>query len=233
LCEWFSLIEKPSLDDHAIVRCILDSPNRLESAFAALFLNRTSFSGILTSGPIGGYDQLMRVKDKDTNTFKRDKKGNYIKTTTKWPVHCRYNSELVVKGINGVHNLVGKKLTSNAKYFRNFLEDLLRDTKGNIFLYLDPPYYEKGNQLYRHGMTDNEHSQLAEFLKEHKKTRRLEWVLSYDSCDRIRQLYSWAVTRPLRVRYSISGDERESWSSKDELIITKPKSDKKKKEDTR
>src|SRR5271165_3718113 len=44
-----------------------DSRDEIECAYKAIFFNRTTFSGILTSGPIGGQEQK-----------------------SKWTVNCRY-----------------------------------------------------------------------------------------------------------------------------------------------
>lgn len=46
----------------------------------------------------------------------------------------------------------------------------------NSFLYLDPPYYKAGNQLYTSVWTDADHERLAAALRKCK----CSWRLSYD-----------------------------------------------------
>ena len=78
--------------------------------------------------------------------------------------------------------------------------DLIKDITCDSLLYLDPPYYIKGNDLYQHGFTVKDHERLASALKNTKHA----WVLSYDDCDEIRELYQWACVQPLDVNYSIT-----------------------------
>ena len=50
--------------------------DKLKCAYKAIFLNRTTFSGIFKSGPIGGKDQI-----------------------SKYPIDCRYNAIKIKKKI--------------------------------------------------------------------------------------------------------------------------------------
>jgi len=56
----------------------------------------------------------------------------------------------------------------------------------NTFLYLDPPYYIKSNLYGKKGNThkDFDHEGLAETLKSRKG-----WILSYNNCEYIREIY--------------------------------------------
>ena len=78
--------------------------------------------------------------------------------------------------------------------------DVIQDTSCGSLLYLDPPYYIKGNDLYQHGFTVEDHERLAIALKNTTHA----WVLSYDDCPEIRRLYQWARVEPLDVNYSIT-----------------------------
>ena len=79
--------------------------------------------------------------------------------------------------------------------------DVIADTRYRSLLYLDPPYYVKGNDLYQHGFTVDDHRRLADALRETEHA----WVLSYDDCPEIRRLYEWAYAESLDVNYSITG----------------------------
>ena len=75
-------------------------------------------------------------------------------------------------------------------------------------------YYEKGNDLYQFGFSERDHVRLSEALK----STDHEWLLSYDDCQNVRDLYSWAKIKSVNVNYSIKGSRE-----KKELIITKDK----------
>ena len=59
--------------------------NEIELAGAFLFLNRTSYSGILKAGPLGGNNQK-----------------------SKYNIDCRFNKTAIVKKISGIARLEGK-----------------------------------------------------------------------------------------------------------------------------
>ena len=80
-------------------------------------------------------------------------------------------------------------------------------------MYLDPPYYKAGNSLYIEKMTEADHFDLAVLLY-----KRKNWVLSYDDCSEIQDLYKDHEIIDLSARYCING-KKDSWKSKNELII--------------
>jgi DNA adenine methylase len=90
-----------------------------------------------------------------------------------------------------------------------FKETIL-DTSEKALLYLDPPYYTKGNDLYQCAFTLDDHIRLALALRDTKH----KWLLSYDDCPEVRALYKWATIEPLSVKYSIT-----TARTKSELLI--------------
>jgi DNA adenine methylase len=82
------------------------------------------------------------------------------------------------------------------------------------FIYLDPPYFDKGKELYRHQIN---HVALAAVLRNMDN-----WLLSYDAAEEVRELYNFATIYEVPARYSISG-EKHSWTGKKEFIITPEK----------
>lgn len=156
-------------------------------AYQAIFFNRCCFSGIASSGPLGGYEQKSKYK-----------------------IDCRYNASRIIKEIEElrilfkgrlfVHNMDAAEYVANAFY--------------PAAMYLDPPYFVKGKDLYPVYMRIEEHGALADVLRERK-----DWLLSYDMCPEIDTLYSWANRMPLNARYSIR-DKKVSWANKKEYLIT-------------
>jgi len=181
----------PVVEFHEECRTYLDSDYTAIAAFAGLYLNRTSFSGILTSGPIGGKEQK-----------------------SKWDVGCRYNAKELVKRVSDLHTSLSDKLSVYNVDFFDFLK--YYSSIEGVVLYLDPPYYEKGSSLYRHSMSHADHERLANMFR----VCSCPWVLSYDGAPEIRDFYSWADIIELPARYSIKGANRSSWSDKVELLIS-------------
>jgi DNA adenine methylase len=164
-----------------------DETDEVACAYRCIFFNRTTFSGIARSGPIGGQEQK-----------------------SKWTVDCRYNYKKLKAKIEKCHNLLKSRTIVENKDILDY--DFM--TKFEDPMYLDPPYYVKGDMLYTEKMSSFDHQKMADLLK-----YRPAWVLSYDDCPEIRQLYADKNIILLPVRYCING-EKDDWKSKGELIIT-------------
>lgn len=84
----------------------------------------------------------------------------------------------------------------------------------NILLYCDPPYYlkSKSNLYGNKGNLHNnfEHSELCEVLK-----KRDKWILSYNNCEEIKELYKDYRIIPTSWTYGMSKNK----TSKDKEII--------------
>jgi len=77
---------------------------------------------------------------------------------------------------------VKKKFTkSDLKDFKK----IVLKKKEEIFVYLDPPYYLKGADLYMNFCSDEDHKKLS---KQVRKMRKI-WMVSYDNHDFILNLY--------------------------------------------
>lgn len=141
-----------------------------EKAFRKLVLHQISFSGLggMAGGPMGGRKQL-----------------------SKYGVGCRWYPNKLVKGImecSRLLNSVEGVITSTS------WEDTVDAAVANAgFIYLDPPYFVKGGELYVNG--DIDHLLLAEKLKSSHS-----FVLSYDDAVEVRNLYGWAEVEALDVR---------------------------------
>jgi DNA adenine methylase len=79
--------------------------------------------------------------------------------------------------------------------------------------YLDPPYFHAGAGLYRMQMTLAGHLGLAAALRNSGK-----WILSYDDCPGVRELYSWAQCYTVRALYRFH-QKAGKCARGDELII--------------
>jgi len=73
---------------------------------------------------------------------------------------------------------------------------MAEEDPGGLF-YCDPPYVEQGRQLYREVMAAADRERLAAVLRGVPR-----WVLSYDECEEVQRLYSWASINPVETVYT-------------------------------
>lgn len=185
LDELFRLIDEPvTIERFNKLRETAPS-GPVEEAYYALFFNRTTFSGIRSSGPIGGANQL-----------------------SKYTVNCRYNSAKIKSSIQKANQL----LKDRTMVFGLDVNHLLNNIKDEV-IYLDPPYYEKGKDLYSLYMKEEEHKKMSQTLQGMKN-----WLISYDDHPFVRDLYSFANIETIDAEYSING-AKTSWVKKSELLI--------------
>lgn len=131
-----------------------------EMAWKCLFMNRTSFNGIIhTAGPIGGWKQNLRKLD------------------------VRFNREELVLKLEFLWTLRDSVITVRNEDWMVFC-NRFKNMK-QAFFYMDPPYYHKADQLYKHLFSHEQHVQLQQYLLNSKKF----WLLSYDDSADIRALY--------------------------------------------
>ena len=140
-----------------------------EVGFAFFYLNRTNVSGIIKGGPIGGKEQ----------------KGKY-------KIDVRFNKQKLIEKIKHIASLKNKIEILNIDAL-----ELLKNVEKNWFIYLDPPYFGKGNQLYMNFYKTFDHENIA---KEVKKLSN-PWILTYDNEDYIKNLYNWCKGYEYSLRY--------------------------------
>lgn len=133
----------------------------LELGFSTFFLNRTNRSGILSGGVIGGKEQ--------TGNFKID---------------ARYNKKELIERIEhiaGYADLIDLTSMDAVELIKRYK----RTPAAKTMVYLDPPYYVKGRDLYLNYYNDDDHKAIAEAIKKYKG----KWIISYDSVPFISNLY--------------------------------------------
>lgn len=156
-----------------------DSTSQIDRGFATLFLNRCNRSGILSAGPIGGKFQ-----------------------TGRWKIDARYNKEDLAKRIQRIANYKTRVEISN-KDSLEFMSDVKTDLSNfkSSFIYLDPPYYQKGQELYLNAYRPEDHSKVAEYLS--TEYSHMNWIVSYDACQPIAELYKNFRCTSQELNYSV------------------------------
>lgn len=168
-----------------------------ERALACLFLNRTSFSGIMahSAGPIGGQKQESEYK-----------------------IDCRFNREMICDRLDRLAALKKKVVFIENKSWEVTLEKAssLGYKKKEVFYYLDPPFYFKADKLYRYFFYDKDHQKLHDAIMKEKSP----WLLSYDMAEPIIEKYTRNGTLPSKVGFLYSAAAQTMRSETQELIIT-------------
>lgn len=144
---------------------ILDNPHGcsdLKHGFAAFFLNRTNRSGILKGGVIGGKSQSGAYK-LDAR-FKKDKLCQRIKKIAQYAEQIEIYNYDALDLLDKIDFILPKK----------------------SLIYFDPPYYVKGQGLYRNFYEHDDHKKIMNCIK----TVKQFWLISYDDCSEIRKLYN-------------------------------------------
>ena len=70
-------------------------------------------------------------------------------------------------------------------------EDAISRLKKDTFLFVDPPYYNADqDKFYTEAFKLEDHIRLSEVLR--KNSKRFKLFITYDNCQEVRDLYSWA-----------------------------------------
>lgn len=129
-------------------------------AKAVLFLNRTNVSGVITGGVIGGKDQ--------TGKYKLDARFNRAELARKIRAIAERSNRI------DLYNLDAQDFIAN---------DLHHYYK--VLINFDPPYVEKGGQLYKNSFTTDGHKALRDSIVKCKR----KWIVTYDMCEEVAALY--------------------------------------------
>lgn len=151
-----------------------DSHSMLELGFATFFLNRTNRSGILTAGVIGGKNQ-----------------------NGPWKLDARFNKDNLIARIQRIsrfRNRISLYKCDAADFIANSLPSFPKRT----LVYLDPPYYVKGQDLYANYYRHCDHEKIANLVKCIEQS----WIVSYDNADEVRRLYSTCESLEYSLSYS-------------------------------
>lgn len=149
-----------------------DEYSELELGFATLYLNRANRSGIIEgAGPVGGYHQSGALR-----------------------LDARFNKATIVERIQLVRQLADR-IAVTAVDAVEYLRTSVRDDN---LTYLDPPYYVRGQRLYKNFYDHADHEEIAECVRDLKG----HWVVTYDDVAPIRLLYQWTNPLSLTLRYT-------------------------------
>ena len=150
-----------------------DTSDLLRLGFATFYLNRTNRSGVLNGGPIGGLDQ--------TGNYKIDARFNRDGLAERIRILSLYSDNIVATSRDGIDII--------AEYA----------PQDDVFIYADPPYFEKAGSLYLNAFAAADHEKLAGVLN---GVASRFWVLTYDNAPQVAELYASRRRREFELNYS-------------------------------
>lgn len=161
--------------------------------FSTFFLNRTNRSGVLKAGVIGGINQ--------TGPYKID---------------ARYNREQLIERIQLITQHKDKFILHNEDAI-NLLRRYRNIARKNL-IYLDPPYYIKGRELYVNFFKEADHIALSQAVQQRDN---LNWIITYDNHSFIHNLYVNARSLSYALSYSAGANKHgtELLFCKQDIII--------------
>jgi len=148
-----------------------------ELGFATFFLNRTNRSGIINGGIIGGNEQ-----------------------SGKWKIDARFNKENLAKRITDI----GERKKDIKLYYSDvihFVDKYLPKYEDNSLVYFDPPYFNKGKELYKNFFEYKHHRIIEKYIADNVKCN---WIITYDDTPEIVRIYDGYTTRKFDLSYSAS-----------------------------
>ena len=133
---------------------------RTALGFAFFFLNRTSHSGILNAGMIGGASQVGA-----------------------WKIDARFNRTELLERIRRIMQMKRFIHVSGIDGLDFITQHRRRRTRSLV--YLDPPYFNAGRDLYLNAYRPEDHSRVRAAIT----SLQAPWVVSYDDVPAIKSLY--------------------------------------------
>ena len=149
----------------------------LDLAFSTFFLNRTSRSGIIGGGVIGGMDQ-----------------------SGQWKIDARFNRDQLIRRIQKIGRFASR-ITLTRLDAAEYLVEVLSHIE-TPFVYLDPPYYAKGARLYENSYSARDHEAVAAIVR----ALRVPWVVSYDAEPEVAELYAGYARVDYDLHYSAAAE---------------------------
>jgi len=133
----------------------------LELGFSTFFLNRTNHSGIITGGVIGGQNQ-----------------------DGPWKLDARYNKTNLISRIEKISR-VSDHITIYNQDAEEFISEVIPTLPLQSLVYLDPPYYAKGRDLYENHYVSDDHLTISNLVGDINQ----KWIVSYDDTPETREMY--------------------------------------------
>ncbi len=161
-----------SWEEQKSIMLLEDSTDLARLGFATFFMNRTNRSGIIRGGVIGGKSQ--------DGQYKLDARFNKSGLISRIKILAQHRSRVKVTNLDALSLIENSAEAAESIY------------------YLDPPYYKKGAQLYRNHYKPSDHLAISEAVAK----LQAPWIVTYDNCQEISELYDSDRKHELSFHYS-------------------------------
>ncbi|NBK94430.1 DNA adenine methylase [bacterium 1XD21-13] len=168
-----------NIDEWERQKNVLKLSNRYsyELGFATFYLNRTNRSGIINGGPIGGKLQAGE-----------------------WKLDARFNRDALAERVLKI----GKRKADISIYNKDvnsFIINYVPKYGNKTLIYFDPPYFEKGKQLYMNYFSLSDHERIERLIREHVSCN---WMITYDNAPEIVRIYDGYNVKQYDLNYSVA-----------------------------
>lgn len=153
-----------------------------ELGFATFYMNRTNRSGIIKGGVIGGASQ-----------------------NGKWKIDARFNREELAKRINRIA-LKKKHIHLYNKDIESFMINYVPQYQNNALIYFDPPYFNKGEELYLNFFRLEDHQRIEKMIQ---KNINCDWIITYDDAPEIVNIYNGYELKRFDLNYCAGEKEKQ------------------------
>ena len=169
LRDWIAQTPITLTEFHEVHR--LEGKDPVEAAFKCLFLNRTSFSGVIHrgSGPIGGTRQRSDYK-----------------------IDCRFPRQALLERLDKLHAMRHRVLYAGKRPYNRMTQSrpvnrIVTAEPHRVLWYMDPPFFCKADRLYNHTFCYADHKRFRKYVKRELSGH---WIVSYDDVPNARALWS-------------------------------------------
>lgn len=168
------------------------------NGWKCLFLNRTSFSGILSprAGPIGGKAQASDYK-----------------------IDCRFYRQTTIGRLMELSSRKDSVRSVGVADWRATVRKYTRaknHSSAGLLFYFDPPFYHKADRLYGHYFKPEQHEALVARVAKIKAP----WILSYDDCPEVVKLFRKYGMRYRKVPVQYTSSARKIRDQQRELVAS-------------
>ncbi|BFH18291.1 hypothetical protein J6TS7_20990 [Paenibacillus dendritiformis] len=171
---------KPTHEDYMkareIIKCDYANSDMFEAAWSLLVVNRLAFSGIYKANPLGG------------------RKGDQVTMLSRW------NPDDLCKRIAIIHSM-RERFTVHNQDALEFIEEEYWNDEATIFI--DPPYYGQGKNLYLHYYEEDDHLALQLLLDSlYKEFPCADLLVTYDDVPFIERIYEFPDIKRIKRKFS-------------------------------